>query len=810
MFKGILAAFGNVFATKSVVAETLPPPNPPTVTENPPSPVKTPRTLKKQAVIASLEKARECKRLRKEENEKVDNMIALFWHGVHAAVDKSCEAELCLMAMKRLDDGWTFKTVTEATGVYYRKLKDQHELWISENRSEERFKYHVKHKKGGIQVCAPLALLDMQELNKTIVRNEDCQLLATRRSSYENVILPVLEQQAIKTGKNALTLPKNKSKSSIQRIVSNVLPKKRKGGTKKSIKNRLAARQSPFGAMSFVAMYPQLVEGVNLMMQFFIDSVPCVLFDPSKQQEHVYMTEEVHADLANRRAAPKSKDAGGQKRSLKVNINMAPGPEALVSGVGMIFDHVIKEINVISLTATVDIIFAPYCAKDEEAPLPQEQEQERDSLDARVNNVLYEKCIIPRILMRMERYKQWARDNDLNPEVYSTARAFQDGEGGPLFNILNYFAEQYKRYGLWFAKLPNALTGEVQIGDRSGAHPLVHRGFNSDEFRNMTEETVNQIAESLPGVKKALTFLKNSGISAAGQTSYRRAIAFLPQLLERSVTPAIVADALKNSGYHPFSPSIMMNNMWDGFADLSTSEAEEVIRISRGEIATITREQGLIYPQQCQDALENSVILRETIDFPEIRENFEDLAWNRHLTMDLSHTHVHDLVLQRAQASAEAAAAARERAISKAEITRRDNVRFDHCTASQYTNAKRTISHVCKCGGKWTNGMTGFKTHETTSQTHLQKFPPDTYWAALYVVMPPPQIELNGAAANPHVAANAAALPLGSAVATLAPSHSASHQGGASAAAISAPPASVGVRNGLLLPPGFEAVLQQN
>ena len=109
--------------------------------------------------------------------------------------------------------------------------------------------------------------------------------------------------------------------------------------------------------------------------------------------------------------------------------------------------------------------------------------------------------------------------------------------------------------------------------------------------------------------------------------------------------------------------------------------------------------------------------------------------------------------------------------------------------------------------------MTGFKSHETTSQTHLHHFPPDTYWTALYDVMPPPQIELNGAAANPHVAANAAAPALESAVATLAPSHSASHRGGASAAApareIRDPPVSVGVRNGLVLPPGFEALLPQ-
>ena len=127
----------------------------------------------------------------------------------------------------------------------------------------------------------------------------------------------------------------------------------------------------------------------------------------------------------------------------------------------------------------------------------------------------------------------------------------------------------------------------------------------------------------------------------------------------------------------------------------------------------------------------------------------------------------------------------------KAEIKRRENVRFDHCMESQHSNEKRTISHVCKCGGKWSNGMTGFKSHETTSQTHLHHFPPDTYWTALYDVMPPSQIELNGAAANPHVAANAAA-----------PARVARE--------IRDPPVSVGVHNGLVLPPGFEAVLQQN
>ena len=111
------------------------------------------------------------------------------------------------------------------------------------------------------------------------------------------------------------------------------------------------------------------------------------------------------------------------------------------------------------------------------------------------------------------------------------------------------------------------------------------------------------------------------------------------------MTPAVVADSMRNSGYAPFDPSIMMNNMWNQFKLLSKVEADEVINISQTSIRAITEQRGIVYPKECMDALQASVILNETIEFPEIREKFEDLAWGRQLTVDLSHSYISQEVL---------------------------------------------------------------------------------------------------------------------------------------------------------------------
>ena len=231
------------------------------------------------------------------------------------------------------------------------------------------------------------------------------------------------------------------------------------------------------------------------------------------------------------------------------------------------------------------------------------------------------------------------------------------------------------------------------------------------------------------------------------------------------MTPAVVAEAMRNSGYAPFNPSIIMDNCWVDFKTLSASEAHEFIRISETSVRAITERNGIVYPQECMDALQASALLNQTIQFPEVRENFQDLAWNRQLTIDLSHSHFSSLVAGRAQAVADAAQARVELAVTQQELARRDNLRYDHCCAGEvYDEVKRTMKHNCKCGGKFSNGIAGFKAHEKNAKKHLELFPAED-WEAFYArnaANPAPRQPVATAApalvaAPAHVAAPAAA-----------------------------------------------------
>ena len=63
--------------------------------------------------------------------------------------------------------------------------------------------------------------------------------------------------------------------------------------------------------------------------------------------------------------------------------------------------------------------------------------------------------------------------------------------------------------------------------------------------------------------------------------------------------------------------------------------------------------------------------------------------------------------------------------------------RFTECQASRtFDETKQKDVFKCKCGGKWTNGLDGFKGHEKTVQ-HEKKYKPDM-WEQLYPAAPAP------------------------------------------------------------------------
>ena len=106
------------------------------------------------------------------------------------------------MAMQKLDEGWTYVDVGAVANLSYRTLKRYQEVWIKEQRDEDRFKYHVINMKKGRKLFPPLLILDVQELNRSIVRNEDCQKLGTKKASFRNCVLPLMKDHCDSMNKN--------------------------------------------------------------------------------------------------------------------------------------------------------------------------------------------------------------------------------------------------------------------------------------------------------------------------------------------------------------------------------------------------------------------------------------------------------------------------------------------------------------------------------------------------------------------------------------------------------------------------------
>ncbi len=167
-----------------------------------PSTPTPPRESKRQRNLNQLAHARESKLQKDSEKDRLYELEERFWEGAADDVDMDSKEELYVMAMQRLDKNWTFKDVTEASGIAYNTLKTYQGLW--KTLSEKDFRFHVEGKKRGRQLFQPLSLLKMQELSAKIIQNEDAQLVSSKRSSFENVIRPILIEEAEAAGSQSI------------------------------------------------------------------------------------------------------------------------------------------------------------------------------------------------------------------------------------------------------------------------------------------------------------------------------------------------------------------------------------------------------------------------------------------------------------------------------------------------------------------------------------------------------------------------------------------------------------------------------
>ena len=189
------------------------------------------------------------------------------------------------------------------------------------------------------------------------------------------------------------------------------------------------------------------------------------------------------------------------------------------------------------------------------------------------------------------------------------------------------------------------------------------------------------------------------------------------------------------AGYHPYDPAKLMHNMWETFQHLITAEAKEALAVAEGPLRVLGESRGVIFPLEVNAAIESSEILGAVVELPEVPPEFDLRRWNMQSTMDLSHEVVQQLHADRIAAVAQAEHERNVAAADKAEQLRRDKLRFDECVSSSvHEEASYKTTYMCKCGGKWSNGIAGFKGHEQ-SKTHNTMFPIAS-WPSFYASHP--------------------------------------------------------------------------
>jgi hypothetical protein len=642
------------------------PPSPPVVADDavPTPPRMLVAAAKRQSREEICQKMRDAKKVKSQEAQ---NREKLFGDRV-VDLETISRGELLLQCMKRLDQDWSQTLVAELSGKSTKTLRAYHDVWKTcanldtarfspeevQKNKEQSFLFHCDNKKPGRQYCEPLTKLDIKDTCAKIVAAGNSQLLGTQTEAFTHCILPNLLKEREAKNLNILAgadVIFQRSAAAISRFIHDVMPVK-KNNVKKHVQSRTDAKKNPVGAFSFVALFPQLMRNVHISNIICIDAVSTELF--GEANKGAWVTEEVAADLQKRRQAPKASDSGGQYRSFKVNLAMSLPPESLVSGCAIVADHEIDAICKINITPNLDIIFTPYCPKDEE----DRANVDLSSLSVRIADCIYQSHL-PRIAQRRDRMCEWARSHGhVDPELFRWVRILQDGDSGPLKKIMDCFSLDERHRNLLFGKVPNAQTNNIQINDLVVTHAIIHSakdGYSSPSFKTMNEDRVRAAVAMYPGLRAALDKLQSyRNMSRNSRLSYRYAIAFLPSLLERAVTSAIVEDAFRVAGYHPYDPAKMMHNMWETFQHLSAAEAKDALDIAEGPLRVVGESRGVIFPLEVNAAIASSDILGAVVELPEVPPDYQMRRWNMQSTMDLSHAEVQQLHADRIVAAAQA------------------------------------------------------------------------------------------------------------------------------------------------------------
>jgi hypothetical protein len=558
------------------------------------------------------------------------------------------------------------------------------------------------------------------------------------------IVMPCFQAENVAHGLNGEVWV-NLSISKKHRLFNLICPEKWRGKGKHAVAARQAAIANPVGAISMAVMWPIMTENVNPRNFIWYDTLThyanheapssCRLPKGAKKQMRI-----------ERRCPIFAKPEDDQERTVGINIGMVHDA-GLLSFTLHIHDKTFTEIKVVHMSDLGSVMFQPYSA----ASLQQAQQSSvaggaaaanrnadaeaanDDSLALKCAKIWVENVMVPHVRAHRDSLVAEATRYNIDPEIFQKVLVCTDGEQAPLYAVLT---EQVPACRDWarFGKVSAAHSNNVAVPDVCGGFHVIHAQFIS-QMQSATEAEIKDLIGRYPGVQHAIAEINASSMDAPSKATYIKAVALSHKIILGAITPSVVNDGHVAAGLHPFDRNRMMGKMWPQFNTLTRADAAHVNTLMDTDFADFGRRKGWIHSSFIKDMIQRKA--DTDINFPPMPANFDRFAINRQGAMNLSHEevgiHYEELRAERLQV----VVARQQRQLSKQEENQRVMFRFTECQASRtFDETRQKDVFKCKCGGKWTNGLDGFKSHEKSGQ-HEKKYNPNM-WEQLYPAAPAP------------------------------------------------------------------------
>lgn len=669
----------------------------------------------------------------------------------------------------------TIKHARRETGLHERQLSSAVKFIrkvsptlpaISDNYSKEEFnmdlhskfiRWHEFESRHGPKIMSSalmLRCLEFVEHQVHILRKFDgC---TTSENFFREVFTPCFQADNAANGKNPVAIPEL-STSKKRRLFIAICPEVWRGKGKDAIAARMAAMANPCGAISMAVMWPIMTANVNPRNYVWFDTV--THYANHEAPSHVHLPKGSKAILKSERRGPIFDKNDDKERSVGINIGMV-SDKGLLCFTMHICDRTITEKKIVRMSDLGTAMFQPYSAASEQqarenvanqanggaAAAEQPQPGMQESLAMQCARMWVNDVMIPAIRGHRDSLVAEAVRCGTDPEEMRNVLTVTDGEQAPLYAVLKDQAEACRANGERFGKSPCGQSGNICVPDCCGGFPIVHKKFR-DRMRTVTEAEVLDLIRRFPGVANAIRVLDETSMDPQSKSTFRKALALSHEIIMGAITPNIVNDGHRVTGLHPFDRNKMMSKMWPAFKTLTIADTAHVNRLMDGPFDELGRQQGWVKRSQIQELINSK---RDTaITFPNISANFDNHVLNRQDAVNLSHEQVLGMFRDRMEQAQAAVVIRQQRLLSTLELNRRALFRANRCEESRtFDESKQKFIFKCRCGGKWQNGVDGFKSHET-SRKHELKYPPDSWNEELYAVLPAAAPAANDAPAAP-------------------------------------------------------------